>query len=352
MVADPAAQRADPPEDEPDLDEPDPAEPDLDILDLYWSSANRFPLLDAAQEVDLARRIEAGVFARARLDETTYMSPEEARALRRIDADGRQCFDTFVTANLRLVISIAKKRAYRGMELLDLFQEGNLGLIRAVQGFDHAQGNRFITYASWWIRQSVHRGLTDRARAIRYPAHVVERIARIDQGIRSLEAAGRPVTDPAIAAETHLDPADVAKTRKTLPTTISLERVTDVVDDEEFAELIDRAAVAEEPLGELHGFDFSALEPILSACRDRERYILERRFGLLGEPATLDVIGDELALTRERIRQIESKAMGKVRARARRLLGEARRCGGREARPAPCPDQPSNVHANMTWSDS
>jgi RNA polymerase sigma factor (sigma-70 family) len=332
-----AARRPDDPADEPDLDACDPDAADLDILDLYWSSANRFPLLDAAQEVDLARRIEAGVFARARLDAITNVPPEEADALLRIEADGRECFDTFVTANLRLVISIAKKRAYRGMELLDLFQEGNIGLIRAVRGFDHAQGNRFATYASWWIRQSVHRGLADRGRAIRYPVHLVERLAAIDRGIRELESAGRPVTDAAIAALTDLAPAEVSRARATWPTTISLEHLTDVVDDEGFAELIDRLVVTEEPLGELHGFDFLALEPILSAGTDREQYVLKRRYGLLGEPATLEVIGEELAVTRERIRQIESKAMGKVRDRVARLIGEARRADEPGARAAPGP---------------
>jgi len=296
----------------------------IDLLALYRSLAQRAPLLTPTEEVDLATRIEAGVLARERLRERPDIEPELADELREIEAAGRKSFDTFVESNLRLVMSLVRKHRNRGIETLDMIQDGNLGLVRSVQKFDHKLGCRFSTYGVWWIRQGIVKGITDHARTIRYPAHIVDRLRRVEVAERAREdpLAARPEGDAAVPAgiedELRRPPP------RTLPTTLSLDHAAERLDEDELDDVLHRFANASAPITEMYGFPLDAVREILDACPERERYVLARRHGLLGEPATLEVIGGELGVTRERVRQVESKAAARVRAEVLRALREAR----------------------------
>jgi len=296
----------------------------IDLLGLYRSLAQRAPLLTHAEEVDLATRIEAGVLARERLRERTDIDPELADELRAIEADGRKSFDTFVASNLRLVMSLAWKHRNRGIETLDMIQDGNLGLVRSVQKFDHKLGCRFSTYGVWWIRQGIVKGITDHARTIRYPAHVVDRLRRIEalERARKDPLARPPEDGSTIPADTEGEPHRPPP--RTLPTTFSLEQASERLGEDELAHVLHRFAKARGPIAELYGFPLDEVRDILDTCPERERYVLARRHGLLGEPATLEVIGGELGVTRERVRQVESRAAARVRAEVLRTLRETR----------------------------
>lgn len=292
----------------------------IDLLALYRSFAQRAPLLTPDQEVDLATRIEAGVLARERLRERPDMAPELAAELRQVEADGEKSFDTFVESNLRLVVSIVWKYRNRGIEILDMIQDGNLGLVRSVQKFDHALGCRFSTYGVWWIRQGIARGITDHARTIRYPTHVNDRLRRIETVSR---AGGNPFAGPAEDGPQGHAGTDDELGRiwwQTLPTTLSLDHARERLGADELDEVLLRFADA--PVTEMYGFPLDAVRDVLAACPERERYVLARRHGLLGERATLETIGGELGVTRERVRQVENRAASRVRAAVARVLRE------------------------------
>jgi RNA polymerase primary sigma factor len=282
----------------------------------YLKQIGKVALLNAEQEVTLAKRIEAGLFAEQKLmGDTSGYDRAQLRDLRWVIRDGRRAKNHLLGANLRLVVSLAKRYTGRGMQFLDLIQEGNLGLIRAVEKFDFAKGFKFSTYATWWIRQAITRAMADQARTIRIPVHMVEvinKLARVQR--QMLQDLGREPTAEELAAELDMTPEKVVEVQKYGREPISLHTPLGEDGDSEFGDLIeDTDAVVP---AEAVGFTMlqRQLESLLDSLSEREAGVIRMRFGLGdGMPKTLDQIGDTFGVTRERIRQIESKTMAKLR---------------------------------------
>lgn len=281
----------------------------------YLKQIGKVALLNAEQEVELAKRIEAGLLADHRLTELDNLTPQQKRDLRWIKRDGEKAKDHLLGANLRLVVSLAKRYTGRGMQFLDLIQEGNLGLIRAVEKFDFTKGFKFSTYATWWIRQAITRAMADQARTIRIPVHMVEvinKLARVQR--QMLQDLGREPTPEELAAELDMTPEKVVEVQKYGREPISLHTPLGEDGDSEFGDLIeDTEAVVP---ADAVGFTMlqRQLEGLLDSLNEREAGVIRMRFGLGdGMPKTLDQIGDTFGVTRERIRQIESKTMAKLR---------------------------------------
>lgn len=293
-------------------------EPDIDLLAVYREQARAAPLLSAAEEVALARRIEAGVFAQDRLDRADT-SVASARELHSLVVAGQAAFQAFVAANLRLVLSVAFSYRGNGVALLDLVQEGNLGLLRAVQKFDCTQGTKFSTYATAWIRQHITRALADQARTIRYPVHVVEKLNRVRGAVRTIEETGGVADVTSVAAATGLSPKEIEELRRPLPTATSLDELVDAIGPDRVSLIAARYTGSTEP--NLLGFDAEEVRDALSSCSPREVLVIGQRFGFVGEPSTLDTIGQGLGVTRERVRQLESKAIGKIATALHRVRG-------------------------------
>ena len=286
-----------------------------DLIRRYLKEIGKYELLTAADEVTLGMAIEAGLAAEAELEaKGTHHSAAARRKLKVVANDGRDAKTQFIQSNLRLVVSIAKRYQSSGLPLLDLVQEGNLGLIRAVEKFDYAKGFKFSTYATWWIRQAIGRAIADKSRTIRVPVHVVEVVAQITRASNRLtKALGREPTDDEIAEDTGLSREKVIDAQRVAPDPVSLfERVGD--DDAELADFLeDRTAQAPFEAAAT-AMQHSELRNVLAMLSDREQRVLELRFGLLGDrPRTLEEVGQEFHLTRERIRQIEAKALSKLR---------------------------------------
>jgi RNA polymerase primary sigma factor len=280
----------------------------------YLKQIGKVPLLNAEQEVELAKRIEAGLFAEEKLAEGSL--PPEARVdLEWIADDGRRAKDHLLEANLRLVVSLAKRYTGRGMLFLDLIQEGNLGLIRAVEKFDYTKGYKFSTYATWWIRQAITRAMADQARTIRIPVHMVEvinKLARVQR--QMLQDLGREPTPEELAAELDMTPEKVIEVQKYGREPISLHTPLGEDGDSEFGDLIEDSEAIQP--GEAVSFTLlqEQLHSVLDTLSEREAGVVSMRFGLTdGQPKTLDEIGKVYGVTRERIRQIESKTMSKLR---------------------------------------
>jgi RNA polymerase sigma factor (sigma-70 family) len=299
-----------------DLDEVAPA---ADLMRVYLNEIGRTPLLTAAQEVELSRRIEAGVYA-AELLRRHAAGEEKIPAKRRRDLtmvaqDGTAAKDHMLRANLRLVVSVAKKFSNRGVPLGDIIQEGNVGLVRAVEKFDYAKGFKFSTYAMWWIRQSIGRGLPELARTIRLPVHVNEEVAKVARARRELLAnLNRSPEFDEIAELTGLTPARVAELSRLGRDPVSLDSPVGDQDDTVFGDLlVDTGGVTTEDTVE-HRAMVGQLHELVDRLPEREATIVRLRFGLHdGKPHTLDEIGRELGLTRERIRQLEKLALSKLR---------------------------------------
>ncbi|SEC19918.1 RNA polymerase primary sigma factor [Paramicrobacterium humi] len=283
----------------------------------YLKQIGKVPLLNAAEEVELAMRIEAGLFAE---DKLSGMTDAEKRAqlgreLQWVARDGQRAKSHLLGANLRLVVSLAKRYTGRGMQFLDLIQEGNLGLIRAVEKFDYTKGFKFSTYATWWIRQAITRAMADQARTIRIPVHMVEvinKLARVQR--QMLQDLGREPTPEELSKELDMTPEKVVEVQKYGREPISLHTPLGEDGDSEFGDLIeDTEAVVP---ADAVGFTMlqKQLESLLDSLSEREAGVIRMRFGLGdGMPKTLDQIGDTFGVTRERIRQIESKTMAKLR---------------------------------------
>ncbi|GAA3771251.1 hypothetical protein GCM10022240_24270 [Microbacterium kribbense] len=283
----------------------------------YLKQIGKVPLLNAAEEVELAMRIEAGLFAEEKL---APMSAAEKSAqlgldLQWVARDGQRAKSHLLGANLRLVVSLAKRYTGRGMQFLDLIQEGNLGLIRAVEKFDYTKGFKFSTYATWWIRQAITRAMADQARTIRIPVHMVEvinKLARVQR--QMLQDLGREPTPEELSRELDMTPEKVVEVQKYGREPISLHTPLGEDGDSEFGDLIeDTEAVVP---ADAVGFTMlqRQLESLLDSLSEREAGVIRMRFGLGdGQPKTLDQIGDTFGVTRERIRQIESKTMAKLR---------------------------------------
>jgi RNA polymerase primary sigma factor len=281
----------------------------------YLKQIGKVALLNAEQEVDLAKRIEAGLFAEERLNSGITLEPKTRREFEWIAGDGRRAKNHLLEANLRLVVSLAKRYTGRGMLFLDLIQEGNLGLIRAVEKFDYTKGYKFSTYATWWIRQAITRAMADQARTIRIPVHMVEvinKLARVQR--QMLQDLGREPTPEELSRELDMTPEKVIEVQKYGREPISLHTPLGEDGDSEFGDLIeDTEAVVP---ADAVGFTMlqKQLESLLDSLSEREAGVIRMRFGLGdGMPKTLDQIGDTFGVTRERIRQIESKTMAKLR---------------------------------------
>jgi len=283
----------------------------------YLKQIGKVALLNAAEEVELAMRIEAGLFAEEKLSK---LGPDEHRSklgreLTMVAKDGQRAKSHLLGANLRLVVSLAKRYTGRGMQFLDLIQEGNLGLIRAVEKFDYTKGFKFSTYATWWIRQAITRAMADQARTIRIPVHMVEvinKLARVQR--QMLQDLGREPTPEELSRELDMTPEKVIEVQKYGREPISLHTPLGEDGDSEFGDLIeDTEAVVP---ADAVGFTMlqKQLEQLLDSLSEREAGVIRMRFGLGdGQPKTLDQIGDTFGVTRERIRQIESKTMAKLR---------------------------------------
>ena len=312
---------------EVDLDDQTPAMGDS--VHTYLKSIGRTSLLTAEQEVDLAKRIEAGLFAEHKLEtlgleSSVGLDEKFRRDLELVAEDGRRAKAHMLEANLRLVVSVAKKYSDRGLSLLDVVQEGNLGLIRAVEKFDYTKGYKFSTYAMWWIRQAIQRGFADSARTIRLPVHVLEMLSKLSRVERDMhQRLGREPTPEELAVELDRTPDQIEELLRTSRQPISLDStigedgetsIGDLIEDvdaPEASELVDRQLMAEQ------------LRSALDALTPREATIMAMRFGLYdGNPHTLDEIGRALGLTRERIRQLEKQSLSKLRhpSRAQPLL--------------------------------
>jgi RNA polymerase primary sigma factor len=281
---------------------------DADLVGQYLRDVGGTPLLTASQEVDLAKRIEAGVYAAHLLQSG---DTRDTRLLRRIAADGERAKDHMIRANLRLVVSVAKKHSFRGLPFLDVVQEGNLGLIRAVEKFDYAKGYKFSTYAMWWIRQAIERGLAEQTRTVRLPVHVVEEVNKLKKIGQKLSASlGREATVEEIATEAKCSPTRVQDLRDAARTCVSLE--TPVGDDggSVLGDLIqDTDGVSAPELVERQQFE-EGVRSLLDVLPERQGRIMRLRYGLEdGRERTLQEVAEELGLTRERIRQLEKQSL-------------------------------------------
>jgi RNA polymerase nonessential primary-like sigma factor len=308
-----------------DLDAQSPA---ADLVRVYLNGIGKTALLTAADEVELAKRIEAGVFAAHLLeDPTAEIDPERAKDLRMVARDGRRARAHLLEANLRLVVSLAKRYTGRGMPLLDLIQEGNLGLIRAVEKFDYAKGFKFSTYATWWIRQAITRGMADQARTIRLPVHLVEQVNKLARIKRDLhQTLGREATNEELAEESGLAVEKVADLLDHSRDPVSLDMPVGSEEEAPLGDFIEDAEATDAESTVISGLLHDDMRRVIATLDEREQNVIRLRYGLDdGQPRTLDQIGKQFGLSRERVRQIEREVMSKLREgdRARRLKAYA-----------------------------
>ncbi len=286
-----------------------------DLVRLYLTDIGQYPLLTKEDEVRLAQQIENGVEARGKLETEEKLTAAEKRDLKRLDRNGARAEKKFVQSNLRLVVSIAKKYQASGLPLLDLIQEGNLGLMHAVEKFDWRKGFKFSTYATWWTRQAITRGIANTGRTIRLPVHAGDTLARLQKARTRLELKyGRPATLTELAADVEMPEDKITEALRFANEPLSLSEplredgdaeLGDVVEDRGAASPFEVAATSLLP---------DEIARLLAPLDEREREILKLRFGLdRGEPRTLEEVGEHFNLTRERIRQIEARAMSKLR---------------------------------------
>jgi RNA polymerase primary sigma factor len=286
-----------------------------DPVRMYLKEIGRVPLLTAAQEVDLAQRVEAGLFAAEKLEKEPDLDDALRADLAHLAKDGVRAKRQLVEANLRLVVSIAKRYVGRGMLFLDLIQEGNLGLIRAVEKFDYTKGYKFSTYATWWIRQAITRAIADQARTIRIPVHMVETINKVLRTQRQLlQTLGRDPTPEEIGAELDMPAEKVLEIQKLAQEPVSLDTPIGEEDDSHLGDFIEDS----DAVVPLDAASFlllqEQLEAVLDSLNERETRVIQMRYGLLdGRARTLEEVGQEFGVTRERIRQIESKTLSKLR---------------------------------------
>ncbi|WNI15400.1 sigma-70 family RNA polymerase sigma factor [Actinacidiphila sp. ITFR-21] len=294
------------------------AGPSADLFRQYLREIGRIPLLSAAEEVELARRVEAGLFAEEKLAAFPDLDSRLAVDLDRLVVLGRTAKRRLIEANLRLVVSVAKRYIGRGLIMLDLVQEGNVGLIRAVEKFDYARGYKFSTYATWWIRQAMSRALADQARTIRVPVHVVELINRVVRVQRLLlQEHGREPSTGEVAVRLDLTEERVWEVLRLAQEPVSLHAPVGEEDDVALGDLIEDGDAASPAESAAFLLLREHLEAVLSTLGERERKVVQLRYGLAdGRPRTLEEIGRIFGVTRERIRQIESKTLGKLRDHA------------------------------------
>jgi RNA polymerase nonessential primary-like sigma factor len=309
---------------EADLDAQGPA---ADLVRVYLNGIGKTALLTAADEVELAKRIEAGVFAQHMLDTEADLPAQRRKELRALVRDGQVAKNHLLEANLRLVVSLAKRYTGRGMPLLDLIQEGNLGLIRAVEKFDYSKGFKFSTYATWWIRQAITRGMADQGRTIRLPVHLVEQVNKLSRIKRDLhQQLGREATNEELAAESGIPEHKVANLLDHARDPVSLDMPVGTEEDAPLGDFIEDSEATDAESAVISGLLQDDLRRVLATLDEREQNVIRLRYGLDdGQPRTLDQIGKHFGLSRERVRQIEREVMSKLRQgeRADRLRAYA-----------------------------
>ena len=289
--------------------------PSADLVRVYLNGIGKTALLTAEQEVELAKRIEAGVFAAHVLESDVEMSPQRRKDLRMVVRDGGRARNHLLVANLRLVVSLAKRYTGRGMPLLDLIQEGNLGLIRAVEKFDYTKGFKFSTYATWWIRQAISRGMADQGRTIRLPVHLVEQVNKLSRLKRELhQQLGRDATLAELAAESGIDEDKISDLLDHARDPVSLDMPVGSDEEAPLGDFIEDTESTSAEASVVASFMHDDITRVLNTLDDRERVVVQLRFGLVdGRPHTLDEIGREFGISRERVRQIERDSMAKLR---------------------------------------
>ena len=309
---------------EADLDAQSPA---ADLVRVYLNGIGRTALLTAADEVELAKRIEAGLFAAHLLEVGVKLSPTRRRDLAAVVREGHSARQHLLEANLRLVVSLAKRYTGRGMPLLDLIQEGNLGLIRAMEKFDYAKGFKFSTYATWWIRQALTRGMADQSRTIRLPVHLVEQVNKLARIRRELhQQMGREATDEELALESGIPEDKIADLLDHSRDPVSLDMPVGSDEEAPLGDFIEDADATDAESAVISGLMHTDVRSVLATLDEREQQVIRLRYGLDdGQARTLDQIGKIFGLSRERVRQIEREVMGKLRQgdRAERLRSYA-----------------------------
>lgn len=301
---------------ETDLDQSHETLASTDLVRVYLTSIGKVKLLTAEQEVDLARRIEAGLYAEQLLaDRRRRFGDKKRRALREVAVDGQAAKAHLLEANLRLVVSVAKRYTGHGLSFLDLIQEGNLGLVRAVEKFDYAKGFKFSTYATWWIRQAISRAMADSGRSIRLPVHLAEQVNRVIRTRRRMhQELGQEPTIDAIAEELDLTPEKVTQLLEHSRDVMSLDQTVGTDEDAALGDFIEDT---DSPDAEdVVSFDMMRqdVRKVVAGLDEREKALVSRRFGLDGQkPYTLEQIGKEFGMSRERVRQIERQTMAKLR---------------------------------------
>src|SRR6478609_4412477 len=286
-----------------------------DLVRVYLNGIGKTALLTAEQEVELAKRIEAGVFAAHVLESDVEMSPQRRKDLRMVVRDGGRARNHLLVANLRLVVSLAKRYTGRGMPLLDLIQEGNLGLIRAVEKFDYTKGFKFSTYATWWIRQAISRGMADQGRTIRLPVHLVEQVNKLSRLKRELhQQLGRDATMAELASESGIPEEKIADLLDHARDPVSLDMPVGSDEEAPLGDFIEDSESTSAENAVVAAFMHDDINRVLRTLDDREQTVVRLRYGLDdGRPRTLDEIGRHFGISRERVRQIERDSMAKLR---------------------------------------
>jgi len=305
----------------------DAQSPSADLVRVYLNGIGRTALLNAEEEVELAKQIEAGLYAKHLLATRPRLGPARKRDLTEVARQCDQARAHLLEANLRLVVSLAKRYTGRGMPLLDLIQEGNLGLIRAMEKFDYAKGFKFSTYATWWIRQAITRGMADQSRTIRLPVHLVEQVNKLARIKRELhQQLGREATDDELAAESGIPAEKIADLLDHSRDPVSLDMPVGTDEEAPLGDFIEDTEATSAENVVIAGLLHSDIRSVLATLDDREQQVIRMRYGLDdGQPRTLDQIGRAFGLSRERVRQIEREVMVKLRAgdRAERLRAYA-----------------------------
>ena len=303
-----------------DVEEPVAADLEMpavsaDLVRVYLNEIGKVTLLTAEQEVELSKRIEAGLYAAHLLQQESDVPAERRRDLQALVRDGQRAKEHLLEANLRLVVSLAKRYTGHGMPFLDLIQEGNLGLIRAVEKFDYAKGFKFSTYATWWIRQAITRAMADQGRTIRLPVHLVEQVNKLQRTRRLLhQQLGRDATDEELGAELDIEPSRIAELTAHARDLVSIDQTVGDDGESQLGDFIEDtdAPIAEDAVA--FGLMREQLNDVLTTLETREQQVVRLRYGLDdGRPRTLDEIGRTFGLSRERIRQIERETMTKLR---------------------------------------
>jgi RNA polymerase nonessential primary-like sigma factor len=307
-----------------DLDAQSPA---ADLVRVYLNGIGKTALLTAADEVELAKRIEAGLYAQYLLETSKRLAAARKRDLAVLVRDGQSARQHLLEANLRLVVSLAKRYTGRGMPLLDLIQEGNLGLIRAMEKFDYTKGFKFSTYATWWIRQAITRGMADQSRTIRLPVHLVEQVNKLARIKRELhQQLGREATDEELAKESGIPVDKIADLLDHSRDPVSLDMPVGSDEEAPLGDFIEDSEATSAESAVIAGIMHNDVRSVLATLDEREQQVIRLRFGLDdGQPRTLDQIGKLFGLSRERVRQIEREVMAKLRKgeRAERLRAYA-----------------------------